>query len=143
MSSTDFTRDVALNYVKRGYHLLCRHAITLFLLPVGGTILVSKGLSFPLSPFIRNCSPRLWTKCVILVHCACIKLLRKDLWQILRTAGAGEHGKDRRAEGNVGHGSKDESAVQHGERNSQHVVMQIVTCVFWECEYCPYRVIFA
>ena len=36
----DFTRDVALNYVKRGYHLLCRHAITLFLLPVGGTILV-------------------------------------------------------------------------------------------------------
>ncbi len=41
MSQADFTRDVALNYVKRGYHLLCRHAITLFLLPVGGTILVS------------------------------------------------------------------------------------------------------
>lgn len=36
----DFTRDVALNYVKRGYHLLCRHAITLFLLPVGGTLVV-------------------------------------------------------------------------------------------------------
>ena len=41
MSHADFTRDVALNYVKRGYHLLCRHAITLFLLPVAGTILVS------------------------------------------------------------------------------------------------------
>ena len=41
MSHADFTRDVALSYVKRGYHLLCRHAITLFLLPVAGTILVS------------------------------------------------------------------------------------------------------
>ena len=42
MPHADFTRDVALYYVKRGYHLLCRHAITLFLLPVGGTILVSR-----------------------------------------------------------------------------------------------------
>ncbi|CAL8469239.1 g8780 [Coccomyxa elongata] len=39
----DFTRDVALNYVKRGYHLLCRHAITLFLLPVGGTLVLELG----------------------------------------------------------------------------------------------------
>ncbi|CAL5229859.1 g13269 [Coccomyxa viridis] len=39
----DFTRDVALSYVKRGYHLLCRHAITLFLLPVAGTILLELG----------------------------------------------------------------------------------------------------
>jgi len=143
MSSTDFTRDVALNYVKRGYHLLCRHAITLFLLPVGGTILVSKGPSFPKLPFIRHCSLPLWTKCVILVHCACIKLARNDLCHILRTAGAGEHGKDWRAEGNVGHGSKDESAVQHGERDSQHAVMQIVGCIFWACDHCPYGVCFA
>ena len=36
----DFTRDIALNYVKRGYHLLCRHAITLLLMPVAATVLV-------------------------------------------------------------------------------------------------------
>ena len=36
----DFTRDIALNYVKRGYHLLCRHAVTLLLMPVAATVLV-------------------------------------------------------------------------------------------------------
>lgn len=42
----DFTRDIALNYVKRGYHLLCRHAVTLLLMPVAATVLVR---------FPRNC----------------------------------------------------------------------------------------
>ncbi len=38
--TADFTRDIALNYVKRGYHLLCRHAVTLLLMPVAATVLV-------------------------------------------------------------------------------------------------------
>ena len=40
--AADFRRgDVALKYVKRGYHVLCTHALTLLLLPVAVTTTVS------------------------------------------------------------------------------------------------------
>jgi hypothetical protein len=41
-SPADFTRgDVALKYVKRGFALLSRHALTLLLVPLAGSALVS------------------------------------------------------------------------------------------------------
>ncbi|KAK9811672.1 hypothetical protein WJX72_008053 [[Myrmecia] bisecta] len=36
----DFRADIALKHVKRGYHLLCRHFLTLLLVPVGATVLL-------------------------------------------------------------------------------------------------------
>lgn len=33
----DFRRDVALKYVKRGYHVLCTHLLTLLLVPLAAT----------------------------------------------------------------------------------------------------------
>eukprot|EP00891_Asterochloris_glomerata_P003272 jgi/Astpho2/3272/e_gw1.00053.8.1_t len=42
--AADFRRgDVALKYVKRGYHVLCTHALTLLLLPVALANLVKSG----------------------------------------------------------------------------------------------------
>ena len=39
----DFRRgDVALKYVKRGYHVLCSHFLTLLLVPVAATVAVRR-----------------------------------------------------------------------------------------------------
>lgn len=37
----DYTGSVAVKYIKRGYTYLCRHAITLLLVPVAASLVVS------------------------------------------------------------------------------------------------------
>jgi hypothetical protein len=55
--TADFTRDIALNYVKRGYHLLCRHAVTLLLMPVAATVLVRAHVQHAVLDYSVTCAP--------------------------------------------------------------------------------------
>ena len=125
--TADFTRDIALNYVKRGYHLLCRHAVTLLLMPVAATVLVRAPVQHAVleysvagAPRVRLCrlhdfqaaagSMGKRVVCARALEAAC----RYTMWSRARAVGAGQHGEDGTVGPAVGGGMPDEPAVQPG-----------------------------